>query len=45
MLKDKIKGYDVYSGLDVNDESIIALIHQVVAVHTALPGRGLDSIR
>lgn len=28
MLKDKIKGYDVYSGLDVNDESIIVLIHQ-----------------
>lgn len=28
MLKDKIKSYDVYSGLDVNDESIIVLIHQ-----------------
>lgn len=28
MLKDKIKGYDVYNGLDVNDENIIVLIHQ-----------------
>lgn len=27
-LKDKIKGYNVYSGLDVNDESIIVLINQ-----------------
>ena len=27
-LKDKIKGYDVHSGLDVNDENIIVLIHQ-----------------
>lgn len=28
ILKDKIKGYDVYSGMDVNDENIIVLIHQ-----------------